>query len=84
MCTCVCVHCGIRMCSQSKLFVRGGEGEVWGAGDCDPSAPLHTTVLSCILLFSLAYHCALLHTTVLSCIPLCSLAYYCTVQYVSN
>ena len=46
LCVCVCVCVFIRMCSQSKLFVRGGEGEVWGVGDCDP------IVLSCILLCS--------------------------------
>ena len=37
-CACMCVHCGMKMYSQSKLFEGGGEGEVWGVGDCDDSA----------------------------------------------
>ena len=62
---CVCVHCGIRDVFTVQVVCKGRGGEVWGVGDCDSSAPLHTTVLPCILLCSLAYYCALLHTTVL-------------------
>ena len=40
----MCVHCHMKVRSQSKLFVRGGEGEVCGVGDCD--ALLHT-ILYC-------------------------------------
>ena len=55
VCVCVCIVV-LGMCSQSKLFVRGREGEVWGVGDCDSSAPLHTTVLSCTLLYCAVCH----------------------------